>query len=1157
MQIRQFHDMVVKDYEASLDVFFDPDTGGVLEPGREDGAPRFLFTEVTGYALLDFLLLHSLTGDKQYIDRVVKSANWIRDHGQDATGGVLTRYYFDHDDDPSLAFTSFAGRRIYAFDTGICLRGMVAAYRATNDASYLASARRMADFMIERMMEPSGRMHAIFDAKNDGPVPADANVWSRAFSAFLTKVAEALVDLQEVTGESRYTQAAIAICDAGLAYQHQSGLIETSTGRCELHPHCYATEGYLHVGRKTGEQRFIDAARRATEWALKQCVDGEIAQSFEAATGKPLSRFRTDALSQVLALGADLLQIGQLDPALEPRLHDLAARVLSMKQGTPPYFRYGFYERPFNGKHEADTRSYWTNMFCLRGLHRYYVSHLVRNTYVTILAGGIGSRLWPISCENRPKPVSMSLLGDRSLLQETIRRFRHDMLIPAERIYIFCARSAVEQATAQAAMEGVPPGNCVIEPEPKGTIPAVQLACAGLPAGNDAEDERLIIVSMADNVIEPYTKFQAAIVSALITARENATLVSIGRPVSAETPRDGRFGHMKYTRSIDGSRSYEVSRFVEKPDEPAYEQLASAPGRLAWESGCVIFRESYFDAVVPPTLERGNLAEHLLSRAQPWNASDAQGVRVATAVMDSGTRFEDFGVPGRNMLSYFRGHPQYDVGHGNICAGNPDKVRLVACADNLVIADELPIDLYGVKGFVVIDNAVTNTTVVLKIEDVAHLPNLYRLFQGSSGYEAFIAGGKMALTAKPTTFVERSPGAHAVSDYGLVFAYSFTEKLRIERTITGVRILNENLPELSMGDFEVLSAKQSRDPRLVEHLVNVGSLARALTEQDLSLSATGRDILNKVSLYHAMGGTLSQEGEGKEAEALRTFRSISALDLQLLDARVVKQLLVSSRDMGSGDLEEMVDLLNINVTSAVHFLRRSGGIHKTVRDLVVGLLQVQDSPALFRVFRSQLEKMGYAELAPDVEKIHGAMKIAQILNNGRWLWKRSAHQDGVLGRPWALTTQRGPVEEFAFILTFCIRTLDAAGIVPDPYAMRLLSLFRDPHSSLCMAMQRLQENAATPVCDVILRKLLTPESAEETLSAWLGDILASVPRNPGTEYEWVQLFELPENLRRIAACSGMLDSHAIAVVEECILDYYHAHWRDLNPARQQASVTMR
>ncbi|MEZ5598984.1 MAG: hypothetical protein R3E84_21855 [Pseudomonadales bacterium] len=55
---------------------------------------------------------------------------------------------------------------------------MVAAYRATNDASYLASARRMADFMIERMMEPSGRMHAIFDAKNDGPVPADANVQS-------------------------------------------------------------------------------------------------------------------------------------------------------------------------------------------------------------------------------------------------------------------------------------------------------------------------------------------------------------------------------------------------------------------------------------------------------------------------------------------------------------------------------------------------------------------------------------------------------------------------------------------------------------------------------------------------------------------------------------------------------------------------------------------------------------------------------------------------------------------------------------------------------------------------------------------------------------------------------------------------------------------
>ena len=127
MVIRNFYHDVLRDYIKSLDIFFDPESGAVYEPGREDGAPKFLFTEVTGYAILDFLLLHSISGDGAYLARARKCADWIISAAQDPCGGVLTRYYFDQDRRPELSDLSFSARRIFAFDTAICLKGLTGA----------------------------------------------------------------------------------------------------------------------------------------------------------------------------------------------------------------------------------------------------------------------------------------------------------------------------------------------------------------------------------------------------------------------------------------------------------------------------------------------------------------------------------------------------------------------------------------------------------------------------------------------------------------------------------------------------------------------------------------------------------------------------------------------------------------------------------------------------------------------------------------------------------------------------------------------------------------------------------------------------------------------------------------------------------------------
>jgi hypothetical protein len=138
-----------------------------------------------------------------------------------------------------------------------------------------------------------------------------------------------------------------------------------------------------------------------------------------------------------------------------------------------------------------------------------------------------------------------------------------------------------------------------------------------------------------------------------------------------------------------------VEQFVEKPRADQYDALRALPGRLATESGGVIFRESYFRRVVQPG--PGNLAEHLLSRAVSWGQTSGEGVRVATTLLPNDIRFEDFGVPGRKLQAYHAGDPRFDLGNGMTCIGRSSQLRTLLCSNTLVIADKLPIRLYGLK----------------------------------------------------------------------------------------------------------------------------------------------------------------------------------------------------------------------------------------------------------------------------------------------------------------------------------------------------------------------------------------------------------------------------------------------------------------------------
>lgn len=1159
MIINNFYEEVLKDYEANLDVFFDQETNAVIEPGREDGAPRFLFTEVTGYALLDFLLLHALTGDEAYIGKACKSAQWIARQGQDATGGVLTRYYFERDKDPDLGDKSFAGRRIYAFDTAICLRGMVAIYNHTGNEAFLGSALRMGDFLVNEMIAGDGEVSAIYDARLGRPDEPNPEVWSRCFGAFHSKVGEALVDLAAATGDKKYESAATLLCDKLLKFQSQAGNFETSQGGTELHPHCYATEGLLHVGRMTSNGKFIEAATRATLWALERCEGGEIPQSFEFSTGKPLSRFRTDALAQVLALAADLQQMGRIDVKYNQTLDALAARILGMKLNGNGYYRYGFYEREFKGKFESNTRSYWTNMFCLRGLFKYYLSHIIQHTYIALLAGGIGSRVWPISCENRPKPVSSTLLGDHSHLQETIRRYTHDYFINPDRIFILCSEFAREQTMHQGGLEGVPKENCIIEYEPKGTIPAVSLALEGITKTRGGDEERFIIVTMSDNVISPYETFQAAVANALFTVKENDCLVSIGKPFDKKRTLDERFGHMLYNAKIENYRAYEVSRFVEKPQGCESDDIKTSPDEVAWECGGVIFKERYYRSVVPENPQSGNLAENLLTQSKPWEDAGADGLKLATALLDPAVRFEDFGVPGVNLMRFYAGDARFDRGEGNICLGNPDAIKLLSCANNLVISDELPIEIYGLEGFVIIDNAVTNTAVVMPINEVRHLPGLYRLFSGSDRYEPFISGGPAARDALPTTFVEKSPNARADSEYGLVFAYNFNERITIHRDRKGLKIVNTAYPVLDEMDFLLLTGKQSEDPRLAEHLVHVGALANTLIGGGLVLSDAARRALNLLCLYHDFGGYLNDEAEEREQALIDEFERRTRLDRRFLDSRIILEMIRSYQDDDQWMDDNIAGLLNDNVNSAVEFLRKRKVQDSDLRDLVVTLLQIQDSPSMYAAYRQGYENSGLPYSGDEVDIIFSCFKVAENISNGRWLWKRRKYYTGDKKRHGFLLHDKGWIEDFPFILTFTAEWLRNANINPKRFINRLNEVLLDRTSPFHAVIGRLQEGEALLLNDRIYRYLLEHthqlDNAGQDLSELVEKGLGEIMETEGQRFQLEQLLGLPWTLKAIETVCDALSPVSVTLVNDIVTEIYHKHWKAIKPHVNPEAIT--
>lgn len=201
--------------------------------------------------------------------------------------------------------------------------------------------------------------------------------------------------------------------------------------------------------------------------------------------------------------------------------------------------------------------------------------------YVVIMAGGTGTRLWPLSRSSNPKQF-LKLVDDDTLVQSTYKRLLQ--VIPKKQIYVMADDEKTNIAKTQ--LIDLPPQNFIVEPEARDNGPAIIVASLLLHL---KDEQAVVAILWSDHFVKKPKKFAAVLESAFIAAEENTDhIINIGiKPTYPATA----FGYIKVGHEIDSKASeptFKVDRFVEKPSLKTAEKYTS-DWRYLWNTGYKIY----------------------------------------------------------------------------------------------------------------------------------------------------------------------------------------------------------------------------------------------------------------------------------------------------------------------------------------------------------------------------------------------------------------------------------------------------------------------------------------------------------------------------------------------------------------------------------------
>lgn len=341
--------------------------------------------------------------------------------------------------------------------------------------------------------------------------------------------------------------------------------------------------------------------------------------------------------------------------------------------------------------------------------------------WAVILAGGVGSRFWPLSTPARPKQL-LPLVDREPLLANAARR----MAAVAEPVNTLVLTNAELRDAVARVLPGIPAENVIAEPRPSGTAAALAWAASEIVARETAKgggSDGVMVCIHADWAIADEAMFASTLRDAARLAESTSSLVTVG---IVPTRPDTGFGYIEMGAPVEGG--FRVRRFIEKPDREGAKLLVDS-GAL-WNSGIFCWRASDFlgeirlhTPEVAPALDRhASISGSRASRSREEFFAFVKSVSVDVGLLERSSNVlvvrGEFGWDDVGTWGALRRACVTDPA-GNVASG---RTHLLESRNNVVHAEGDAVVLYGVEDLVVISRpGLTLVTTVEKSQDLKTL----------------------------------------------------------------------------------------------------------------------------------------------------------------------------------------------------------------------------------------------------------------------------------------------------------------------------------------------------------------------------------------------------------------------------------------------------